>query len=54
MALCLCIKKKGTARMNQWMVFVVAAVVWSGYFYGLDMVIMEGQGLPVGMDLMPL
>jgi hypothetical protein len=35
------------------LVFVVALVLWSGYFYLLDEMTMEGQGLPVGADLMP-
>lgn len=39
--------------MRHWIVFVAAAVVWVGYFYGIDMMIMEGQGLPVGADLLP-
>jgi len=34
--------------------FVVALVAWAGYFYVLDLLIMEGQGLPVSWTLMPL
>ena len=35
--------------MNQTVVsFVVALILWSGYFYGIDWLVMEGQGLPVG------
>lgn len=39
--------------MKNFIVFAAAAVVWFGYFYGVDMMIMEAQGLPIGMDLMP-
>ncbi len=38
---------------NKWMMFVVALIVWTVYFHTVDWLIMEGQGLPVGMDLMP-
>lgn len=34
-------------------VFALAVVLWLAYFYGLDWLIMEAQGLPVGWDLMP-
>ncbi len=36
-----------------WIVFLLALLVWAFVFYGLDRAIMEGQGLPVGADLMP-
>lgn len=39
---------------NKWLVFVVALIVWAAYFYFIDKSIMQGQGLPVGADLMPL
>jgi len=39
--------------MRHWIVFVAAVMVWSGYFYGVDTMIMEGQGLPVSANLMP-
>jgi hypothetical protein len=38
---------------RQVIVFAVAATAWLAYFYGIDWLIMEGQGLPVGWDLMP-
>lgn len=38
---------------NKWFVFVVALLVWAAFFYWMDGAIMEGQGLPVGTDLMP-
>jgi hypothetical protein len=34
-------------------VFAAAALAWLCYFYGVDWLIMEAQGLPVGWDLMP-
>jgi hypothetical protein len=34
-------------------VFVVSAVLWLLYFYAVDLLIMEGQGLPVAWTLMP-
>ena len=34
-------------------VFVISAVVWLAYFYAVDLLIMEGQGLPVAWTLMP-
>lgn len=39
---------------NRWLAFVLAASVWIVYFYSIDWLIMEGQGLPVGWNLMPL
>ena len=39
---------------NKWVVFVVALVVWAAFFYWMDQVIMENQGLPVGADMMPI
>lgn len=39
--------------MKHWIVFIAAAVVWFGYFYVVDVAIMEGQGLPVNATLMP-
>ncbi len=38
---------------NKWMVLVVAALVWAVYFYTMDWMLMEAQGLPVQMSLMP-
>ncbi|MFQ5468474.1 MAG: hypothetical protein ACE5DS_10115 [Kiloniellaceae bacterium] len=35
------------------LVFVVALALWAAYFYAVDMLIMEGQGLPVTWALMP-
>ncbi len=34
-------------------VFVISTIVWLVYFYAIDLLIMEGQGLPVGWTLMP-
>ena len=34
-------------------VFALAVIVWLAYFYALDWLIMEAQGLPVGWNLMP-
>lgn len=38
---------------RKYLVFVVALVVWVGFFYVMNKSLMEGQGLPVGADLMP-
>lgn len=38
---------------NKWVVLVVAILAWAAFFYAMDKSIMEGQGLPVGADLMP-
>lgn len=35
------------------MVFVISAAAWLAYFYAIDLLIMEGQGLPVAWTLMP-
>ena len=34
-------------------VFVISALAWLAYFYAIDLLIMEGQGLPVAWTLMP-
>jgi len=34
--------------------FLVALIGWAGFFYVIDRLIMEGQGLPVSWNLMPL
>ena len=39
---------------KKWLVFVAALVLWAAYFYAIDKLIMEGQGLPVGANLMPI
>lgn len=39
---------------NKWIVFVVALLVWAAFFYSMDKLIMENQGLPVGADMMPV
>ena len=36
-----------------WGVLVAALIFWAGFFYVIDRAVMEGQGLPVGADLMP-
>ena len=41
------------ARRGIVLVLVLALAAWLLYFYGVDTLIMEGQGLPVGWDLMP-
>lgn len=33
--------------------FAVALVAWGLFFYAIDVMIMEGQGLPVTATLMP-
>lgn len=40
--------------MGKYLVFAVAIVGWVAFFYFIDKSIMQGQGLPVGADLMPL
>ena len=35
-------------------VFALSVLLWSVYFYLTDWLIMEGQGLPVGWNLMPV
>jgi len=39
---------------NNWLAFVVALLVWAAVFYTFDRLIMAGQGLPVGMNMMPI
>jgi hypothetical protein len=39
---------------NRWVVFVVALGFWAAFFYLMDWLVMHGQGLPVGLDLMPV
>lgn len=34
--------------------FLVALAGWSVYFYAIDWLIMQSQGLPVGWNLMPV
>ena len=31
----------------------VSLIVWFVFFYVIDLLVMEGQGLPVGWNLMP-
>jgi len=38
---------------NRWIVLAAALVFWAVYFHTIDRVVMNGQGLPVGIDLMP-
>ena len=38
---------------NKWFVLVAALLIWGVYFHTIDRLVMNGQGLPVGMDLMP-
>ena len=38
---------------NKWIVLFAALIVWAVYFYTVDWVIMEVQGLPVAFNLMP-
>ncbi|MEE8423962.1 MAG: hypothetical protein V3S49_05420 [Thermodesulfobacteriota bacterium] len=40
--------------MKTLIVFVIALVVAGGYFYLLDHLLMGAQGLPIGIDLMPV
>ncbi len=40
--------------LSRLVVFVAALVGWAVYFYAIDWLIMEGQGLPVGATLMPV
>jgi hypothetical protein len=39
---------------KKWLVFGAALALWAAYFYLIDKLIMEGQGLPVGANLMPI
>lgn len=32
---------------------LAGAVLWTVYFYGVDFLLMQAQGLPVTMNLMP-
>jgi hypothetical protein len=36
-----------------WMLFAGAMIFWLAFFYIIDFLIMEGQGLPVAWNLMP-
>ncbi len=38
---------------NKWLVLVLALGVWILYFHTMDWMLMEAQGLPVKMSLMP-
>lgn len=38
---------------NKWVVLILAGLVWVAYFHTMDWVIMEAQGLPVQMNMMP-
>ena len=38
---------------GRWAVAAVAVLAWFAYFYVIDWLIMEGQGLPVAWNLMP-
>ena len=38
---------------NKWVVLVAALAFWVAYFHTIDRLVMNGQGLPVGIDLMP-
>ena len=40
-------------QSNKWVVLLAALVLWAGYFYGMDRLIMGAQGLPVQTNLMP-
>jgi predicted secreted protein len=40
--------------MKRVIIFIIAAVVAGGYFYLLDHLLMSAQGLPIGIDLMPV
>lgn len=33
---------------------IVSLVAWLVFFYAVDLLVMEGQGLPVGWNLMPV
>jgi len=35
------------------MVLIAAMLIWAAYFHTMDWMIMEAQGLPVQMTLMP-
>jgi hypothetical protein len=39
--------------IGRWIVLAAALVGWFIYFYVVDWLIMEGQGLPVSLTLMP-
>lgn len=41
------------AGKKPWVALAIALVCWSVYFYVIDLLIMEGQGLPVLWTLMP-
>jgi hypothetical protein len=38
---------------NRWIVLAAALVFWTVYFHTIDRLVMNAQGLPVGIDLMP-
>ena len=35
---------------NRWLVLPVALLIWILFFYGVDIVVMEGQRLPVAWE----
>ena len=39
---------------NKLVVFVVALMAWAVFFYAMDRYLMNLQGLPVGVDMMPV
>ena len=38
---------------NKWLVLILALGLWAVYFHTMDWMLMEAQGLPVKMSLMP-
>lgn len=39
---------------NKWLTFIAALLFWALVFYTFDRLIMAIQGLPVGINLMPV
>lgn len=47
-------QKEMAVLQNRWLALIVALCFWAAVFYIFDRLIMAGQGLPVGLDLMPV
>jgi len=43
-----------SVTQNRWLALGIALLGWAAVFYTLDHLIMAGQGLPVGVNLMPI
>jgi len=47
-------REESSVLDKRWLVLIVALCFWVAVFYIFDRLIMAGQGLPVGIDLLPV